>query len=169
MYLGNLYLRLQCPVGIIQVWLGEQTAVILPWPWYPSVHCTSVVPPVAIAVSIDWLFGITCDVEHTTTDISAKFKLTWYYEWVQSNENSDEVMSHVKLISGAGSTGTTYPSGAYEFTPGFYWGSCYSIFSFMCMFCRSLFDLLSFFLWPLCCLFFDLRILITPFVSSNSS
>jgi hypothetical protein len=29
---------------------------------------------------------------------------------------------------------------------------------------------LSFFLWPLCCLFsFDLRILITPLVSSNSS
>ena len=24
-------------------------------------------------------------------------------------------------------------------SPGFYWGSCYLIFSFMCMFCRSLF------------------------------
>jgi hypothetical protein len=42
-----------------------------------------------------------------------------------------------------------------------YWGSCYSIFSFICMFCRSLFGLLYFFLWSLCCLFFDLRILIT--------
>ena len=41
---------------------------------------------------------------------------------------------------------------------------------FMCMFCRSLFVLLSFFFWPLCCLFlFDLRILITPLGSSNSS
>jgi len=40
----------------------------------------------------------------------------------------------------------------------------------MCMFCRSLFVLLYFFFWPLCCLFFfDLRILITPLVSSNSS
>jgi hypothetical protein len=49
-------------------------------------------------------------------------------------------------------------------------GSCYSIFSFICMFCRSLFVLLSFFFWPLCCLFFfDLRILIAPLVSSNSS
>ena len=49
--------------------------------------------------------------------------------------------------------------------------SCYSIFSFMCLFCRSLFVLLSFFsFWPLCCLFFfDIRILITPLVSSNSS
>jgi hypothetical protein len=28
--------------------------------------------------------------------------------------------------------------------PGFQWGSCYSIFSFMCMFCRSLFVLFSF-------------------------
>ena len=27
----------------------------------------------------------------------------------------------------------------YEFTPVFYWGSCHSIFSFMCMFCRTLF------------------------------
>ena len=35
------------------------------------------------------------------------------------------------------------------------------------VFCRSLFVL---FLWPLCCLsFFDLRILITPLMSSNSS
>jgi hypothetical protein len=33
-----------------------------------------------------------------------------------------------------------------------------SIFSFICMFCRSLFVLLYFFFWPLCCLFFfDIR------------
>jgi len=38
------------------------------------------------------------------------------------------------------------------------------------MFCRSLFVLLYFFFWSLCCLFFfDIRILITPLVSSNSS
>jgi hypothetical protein len=38
------------------------------------------------------------------------------------------------------------------------------------MFCESFFVILSFFFWPLCCLFFfDLRILITPLVSSNSS
>jgi hypothetical protein len=42
------------------------------------------------------------------------------------------------------------------------------IFSFLCMFCRSLFVLLCFF-WPLCCLSFDIRILIAPLVSSNSS
>ena len=39
-------------------------------------------------------------------------------------------------------TGTAYTSEAPEFTPGFWWGSCYSIFSFICMFCRSLFVLL---------------------------
>ena len=40
----------------------------------------------------------------------------------------------------------------------------------LCVFCRSLFVLLSFFFWPLCCLFFfDIRILITTLVSSNSS
>ena len=39
-----------------------------------------------------------------------------------------------------------------------------------CMFCRSLFVLLYFFFWPLCCLFFfDIWILIAPLVSSNSS
>ena len=66
-------------------------------------------------------------------------------------------------------TGTAYPSGTPEFTPSFQWGSCYSIFSFLCMFCRSMFALLSFFFWPLCCLsFLDLRILNTPLVSSSS-
>ena len=58
--------------------------------------------------------------------------------------------------------GTVHPSGALEFTPGFQWGWCYLIFSFMC-------NVLSFFFWPLCCLSFDLRILIIPLVSSNSS
>ena len=66
--------------------------------------------------------------------------------------------------------GTAYPFAAPEFTPGFEWGSCCSIFSFICMFCRSLFVLLSFFFWPLCCLFFfDIRIMIVPLISSNSS
>jgi hypothetical protein len=52
--------------------------------------------------------------------------------------------------------GSTYPK----------WTQCWA----MCMFCRSLFVLLCFFLCPLCCLFFfDIRILITPLLSSNSS
>ena len=40
---------------------------------------------------------------------------------------------------------------------------------FCLMFCRSLFVFFYFFFWPLCCLFFDIRILITILVSSNSS
>jgi hypothetical protein len=46
------------------------------------------------------------------------------------------------------------------------WGSCYLIFTFICMFCRSFFVLLYFFFWPLCCLtFFDIRILIAGYSS----
>jgi hypothetical protein len=37
------------------------------------------------------------------------------------------------------------------------------------VFCRSLFVRLSFFFWRLCCLFFDLQLLITPLVSTNLS
>jgi hypothetical protein len=40
---------------------------------------------------------------------------------------------------------------------------------FRVVLCRSLFVILSFFFWPLCCLSFDLRILLTSLVSSNSS
>jgi len=47
---------------------------------------------------------------------------------------------------------------AHTFAPSFWWGSCCSVFSFMCMFCRSLFVLLYFFFWPLCCLFFNIWI-----------
>ena len=64
---------------------------------------------------------------------------------------------------------TAYLSGVLELTPGFLLSSCFFI-SFMCMFCRSLFVLLYSFLWPLCFLFFfNIRTLITPLVSSNSS
>ena len=67
------------------------------------------------------------------------------------------------LTSGVG---TVYPSGAPEFTPVFS-GVCVtrSLALCVCFVDRCL----SFFFWPLCCLFFDIRILITPLVSSNSS
>ena len=58
-----------------------------------------------------------------------------------------------------------------QFTLGFYWGSCYSIFIFMCMFYRSLFVLLYFFFWAVV-----LSVLLRytdsdylPLLSSNSS
>ena len=69
--------------------------------------------------------------------------ITYHRVWKQINTTG--------ATSGAG---TAYHSGAHEFTPSFQWGSFYSIFSFMCMLCRSLFVLLYFFCWPLCCLFF---------------
>ena len=75
--------------------------------------------------------------------------------------------------------GTAYPSAAPEFIYVFsgirdtqslvlfvwFVDRCFSFcpFSFgHCVVCSSVF-------WPLCCLFFDIRILITPLVSSNSS
>ena len=73
---------------------------------------------------------------------------------VQSNfaiSNSDMSTYEIALssIHGNCGAGTVYPSGAPEFILGFKRGSCYSIFSFMCMFCRSWFAL---FLWSFCCL-----------------
>jgi len=54
------------------------------------------------------------------------------------------------LLSGANSFSRfvdnnhiSYTCNRGEFTPGFQWDSCCSIFSFMCMFCRSLFFLLA--------------------------
>ena len=56
-----------------------------------------------------------------------------------------------------------------SFTPGFHWGSCCSIFSFLCNVLQMV-VCLCLFLWPLCCLpFFGLRLLISPLVSSNFS
>ena len=82
----------------------------------------------------------------------------------------NQVCNQITTTGGTSGAGTAYPTGELEFTPGFQWGSCYSILSFICMFCRSLFVLLYFLFWPLCCLFFlDIRILITPLLYSNSS
>ena len=83
---------------------------------------------------------------------------------------TDKSCSSINASGATSGAGTAYTSEAPEFTPVFLWGSCYWFFSFMCMICRLLFVLLSFFFWPLCCLFsFDIRILITLLVSSNSS
>ena len=64
------------------------------------------------------------------------------------------VCNQIIMTGATSGAGTDFPSGAPEFSPGVQWDSCYSIFSFMCMFCRSLFVLLSFLFWTLCCLFF---------------
>jgi hypothetical protein len=63
--------------------------------------------------------------------------------------------------------GTAYPSGAPKFTPGFSGVRVTrSLVLHVCFVDRCL----HFFFWPLYCLsFFDLRILITPLVSSSFS
>jgi len=61
--------------------------------------------------------------------------------------------------------GTAYPSGTHEFTAGFYWGLCCSIFNFLCR-CLSYWPL-SFCHCVVCLLWFtgsDYSL-----VSSNSS
>ena len=66
--------------------------------------------------------------------------------------------------------GTTYPSGAPELIPCFYFFRLDQSFVFCVVFFRSLFVRLSFFFWPLYFLaFFVLRINITSMVSSYSS
>ena len=89
--------------------------------------------------------------------IFKEWRVTWTFPYTNTTG----------VASGAG---TAYPSGAPEFTTGFKWGSRCPIFSFICMFCRSLFVLLFFFYWSLCCLFFvDLRILIITLLSPKFS
>ena len=67
-------------------------------------------------------------------------------------------------ISGAG---TAYHSGAPEFTTGF---SGVRVTQSLVLCVHFVDRYLSFFFWPLCCLFFfDIWILIAPLVSSNSS
>ena len=54
--------------------------------------------------------------------------------------------------------GTAYPAEVLEFTTGFNVVPDVRSLVFCVVFCRSLFVLLSFFFWPLYCLFFDLRL-----------
>jgi hypothetical protein len=97
---------------------------------------------------------------HTIEHNTAHDILRWIFRsWFRTVKKNDV---RLKLLMR-----TPPPPGALEFKPGFQWDSCYSIFSFMCMFVDRC---LSFVFWPLCCLFFfDVQILITPLVSSNSS
>ena len=41
---------------------------------------------------------------------------------------------YIYTTAATSGAGTAYSSGESEFTPGFCWGSCYTIFSFMCKF-----------------------------------
>ena len=114
-------------------------------------------------------YGIS--VSQTTTD---RFHLSFHFS-VLSSMTYHRVCNQINATGATSGVETAYPSGTPVFTPSFQWGSCCSIFSFMCMFCRSLFVLfllaivLSVFLrftdsdYPFGIL--DLQILITPLVS----
>jgi hypothetical protein len=54
------------------------------------------------------------------------------------------VCNYINTTGVTSGAGTANSSGAPEFIPSFWWGSCYSIFSFICMFCGSLFVLCAF-------------------------
>jgi hypothetical protein len=98
------------------------------------------------------LFNLWGTSQSTTITTSRSFPHSWLITGFVTRFNTTGATSEA---------GTANPSRAPEFTPDLLWGSCYLIFSFMCMFCWSLFSLLYFFIWPSCCLFFDLRILVT--------
>ena len=52
--------------------------------------------------------------------------------------------NQINTTGATSGAGTANSSGTPQFTPSFLWGSCYPIFSLICMFCRSLFVLLYF-------------------------
>ena len=52
--------------------------------------------------------------------------------------------NYINTSGATSGAGTAYPSRAHEVIPGFQWGLCYSIFSFMCLFCSWLFVLFFF-------------------------
>ena len=78
----------------------------------------------------------------------------WVTRWMASKKH--ELLTPLQASRG------------HDFTPGFQWGSCYSIFSFMCMFCRSFCFLLSLFFDNFVVSFIGIYILITSLASSNS-
>ena len=72
----------------------------------------------------------------------------------------------INMTAATSGAETAYHSGTPEFTPVLSRVHVTRVTLVLCVYCVD--RCLSFFFWPLCCLsFFDLRILITPLVSSN--
>jgi hypothetical protein len=84
------------------------------------------------------------------------------YSGIVEHVNCDEI--EVRVCNTMGAThgvGTATLPGHPRSHPVFLWGSCSSNLSFLWNVCISLFVLLFFFFWTLCCLsFFDLQLLI---------
>ena len=54
---------------------------------------------------------------------------------INKRKHYHRVCNQINTTGVTSGAGTFYPSGAPEFTSDFQWGSCYSIFSFIYMFC----------------------------------
>ena len=105
-----------------------------------------------------WQLWVTYRSYHSTTVLSIYWCPTRFpYQMIFVSFDSD---------CGAG---TDDHSRASEFTSFFSGVHVARSLVFWVMFCRSLYVLLSFFVWSLCCLPFNLRLLITPLVCSNFS
>jgi hypothetical protein len=80
-----------------------------------------------------------------------------------------QVCNYSNTTGATSGEGTAYPSGATEFNPVFSGVLVTRSLVFYVLFLRLFFVLFVLFFEPLYCLSFDLRILITSLVSSNSS
>ena len=88
--------------------------------------------------------------------------------FIHGNKFIHPVKSHFNYSNTTGATSgaaTVYPSCG-RISSGV---SVTRSLIFCVVFCRSLFVLWSFLFWPLCCLSFDLRIIITPLITSSST
>jgi hypothetical protein len=106
-------------------------------------------------------------VSHMTTDMfvcrnhSPDFSSFMTYHWVCSKSQG----TGVTCVAG-----TVYHLGVPEFTPGFFGEVRVARTIVFCVvFCRVLFVIVSLFIWPLHCISFALRLLITLLVSSHFS
>ena len=68
---------------------------------------------------------MTTDMFHLSSAIPGPFLVHSYHR----------VCNQINTTGVTSVAGTAYPTGTSEFTPGFQWDSCYSIFGFVCMLC----------------------------------
>ena len=69
-----------------------------------------------------------------TINWHVKTKALQYNRHKLNQYKPDPCVTRLTPWGATSGAGNAYPSGAYEFTPGFQWGSCYSICSFLCRF-----------------------------------
>jgi hypothetical protein len=94
---------------------------------------------------------------HSRKNFPVLFSFTTYYR----------LCNYITTTGATSGAGTAYPAGAPEFTPGF---SGVRVTRSLVLYVYFVDRCLSFFFWPLCCLFFfDMQILIAPLVYSNSA